>query len=321
MVVNGVGVNGESGENFFATDESGSDVRVAELKKKIEALEREKEDLANENEETKEQIKKMTLEIDDLKKDEAKMKKKMGEREKEIEQALESKKAVDVIAARACELETELYRLQHDSIAEMSAAEEARAEAEELRKLLGDKESRVEYLEKELGGLNQAKAESEQKVRDLEKKIGVLEKKEVEERSKRIRVEEELREKLEEKEREIQVSRLKIEELERVAAGNGSQLENWVKEKNDLEEALKESKDKARSMESNIVLLRQEASEAQNMIRTLNEKVTRAVNGAVKGIDAEVKGLKLQWPVVAAGSTGAIAAAAAVAYIFYGKRR
>ena len=63
-----------------------------------------------------------------------------------------------------------------------------------------EKESRVESLENELAGLKKVKAESDVRVRDLERKIGVLETKEIEERNKRIRFEEETRDKIDEKE-------------------------------------------------------------------------------------------------------------------------
>lgn len=44
---------------------------------------------------------------------------------------------MEVITARVAELEAEVARLQHDSISELSAAKEARAEAFELRRSLG----------------------------------------------------------------------------------------------------------------------------------------------------------------------------------------
>ncbi|XP_054796461.1 peroxisomal and mitochondrial division factor 2-like [Prosopis cineraria] len=321
MVANGVD---QSGDGFFDADQSGRDARAAELKKKIEALEREKDDLVNEYAGRKELTQKLTLEIEDLRNGKAELLKKVEEMEKEVEEFQESRRVAESIAKRAFDLETEVTRLQHDSIAEMSAAEEARAEADELRRALADKESRVGNLEREVEGLKKTKAESEVKVRDLEKKLGVLEKKEVEERNKRIRIEEELREKISEKEREVQDLKAKTAELEKVVVGNGSEMENWVEEKKNLEEALRESEDKAKRMELNILQLQQEASEAEDVIGTLREKAFGAVNGRVNGLEVEekgLKGLKLQWPLVAAGSTGAIAAAAVVVYVFYGKRR
>nr|XP_025625312.1 peroxisomal and mitochondrial division factor 1-like [Arachis hypogaea] len=79
-------------------------------------------------------------------------------------------------------------RLQHDSISDMSAAEKMMAEAAELRKLLSEIESKVEFLEREVKFLKKDKSESEEKIRDLEKKIGALEKKDVDERNKLTRL-------------------------------------------------------------------------------------------------------------------------------------
>ncbi|BAU01904.1 hypothetical protein VIGAN_11125300 [Vigna angularis var. angularis] len=92
--------------------------------------------------------------------------------------------AVEVIAARAADLEMDVARLQHDLISEMTASEEARTDASELRKDLGEKESLVESLEKELTALKKVKAENAVRVRDLERKIGILETKEIGKRNK-----------------------------------------------------------------------------------------------------------------------------------------
>ncbi|KAG2396927.1 uncharacterized protein HKW66_Vig0232030 [Vigna angularis] len=97
----------------------------------------------------------------------------------------------------------------------MTTLEEARADASELRKDLGEKESLVESLKKELTALKKVKAEGEVMVRDLERKIGVLETKENEERNKRIRFEEEMRDKVDEKEKEINGFKQKLVELEK----------------------------------------------------------------------------------------------------------
>ena len=135
----------------------------------------------------------------------------------------------------------------------MTAAEEARADAAELRKVLGETESRVESLERELAGLKKVKAESEVRVRDLERKIGVLETKEIEERNKRIRFEEETRDKIDEKEREIKGYRQKVEGLEKVAAEKKTELDELVKQKLRLEESLRESEEKVTGLESSIL--------------------------------------------------------------------
>lgn len=320
------GVDDQTGEEFFDPGLRESNVHVVEMTKKVDALQRERDELSNEIAGRKEEIKKLTMEIEGLRKDESKMREKMVALKREVERSQEATKAAEAIAARAAKLETEVVRLQHDAISEMNAAEEARADSAELRRVLAVKESRVMQLEIEVEGLKQAKAESEMKARDFERKIGVLQMKEIEERSKKVRAEEELREKVNEKERELLGFRHKIEELERVATVGGSELEESIEEKLNLEESLRESEEKARSMESNILRLQEEVGEAVKVIRTLKEKAAEAVNGAANAIDSEVKGLnglELQWPVpiVVAGSTGAIATVAAVFYVCFGKRR
>ncbi|KAL2665856.1 hypothetical protein AAZV13_02G246600 [Glycine max] len=292
---------------------------------KIAALQRERDELVSENAARKEEIKKLTAELDGLRSDGADRSEKIEELQREVAQSRDAAKATEVIAARAADLETEVARLHHDMVAEMTAAEEARADAAELRKVLGETESRVESLERELAGLKKVKAESEVRVRDLERKIGVLETKEIEERNKRIRFEEETRDKIDEKEREIKGYRQKVEGLEKVAAEKKTELDELVKQKLRLEESLRESEEKVTGLESSILQLREEAKEAERVIISLNEKAVETVETIDRGLNGVhgegKKGLKLQWPVVAAGSTGAVVAAAAVIYVCYGKRR
>ncbi|CAJ1949359.1 unnamed protein product [Sphenostylis stenocarpa] len=126
---------------------------------KIAVLQREREKLMSENAARKKEIKKLTAELDGLRSDNTVTNEKIEEMQREMVQSREAAKAVEVIAARAADLETEVARLQHDMISEMSATEDARADATELRKVLGEKESRLDSLEKELETLKKVKAE------------------------------------------------------------------------------------------------------------------------------------------------------------------
>ncbi|OIW11080.1 hypothetical protein TanjilG_22887 [Lupinus angustifolius] len=190
----------------------------------------------------------------------------------------------------------------------------------ELREALEERETMVEFLEREVKGMKQVNAEVDMKVRDLERKVGVLEVKEIEERSKRIRIEEELKDKVDDKKREIVGFKEKIKELEKkILLGKKSEMEKWMNEKMKLEEALRESEEKARSMESIIDRwLREEAGKPERVKRTMKEKVFGAFIRAVYGIHEEVKGVELQWPMVAAGSAAAIAV---VIYMCFRKQR
>ncbi|KAJ7965096.1 peroxisomal and mitochondrial division factor 2-like [Quillaja saponaria] len=137
-----------------------------------------------------------------------------------------------------------------------------------------------------------------------------------------------MREKIDEKEKEISGFRKKVDELNSVTLNNGCELEKLVSEKLKLEEALRESEERARTVESKMVQLQEQVVEAEKVIGALKEKAVEAVNGTVnnitRSIDVEengLTGLTSQWPVVAAGSTGAIVAAAAVVYVCYVRGR
>ncbi|RYR68468.1 hypothetical protein Ahy_A03g014960 [Arachis hypogaea] len=99
-----------------------------------------------------------------------------------------------------------------------------------------------------------------------------------------------------------------------------SDIEEGVKEKLNLQEALKKSEEREKSLELFVARLKEEVGVAENVIRGLNQKVD-TVNGGVNrnrviGRDGKrVKGLNVQWPVVAAGST--VVAAAAVIWFYF----
>lgn len=311
------GVDDQGAESFYDADQT------AELSRKVETLEQEKLKLVKENEETKERIKKLTVEIEKLRSDEAELKEKVKDLEKEIQGSEEDKRALGAIAARAAELETEVSRLQHDLITAMAEGDSATKEVAELKGELGEKGAKIESLENDVESLKTAKAESEIRVRELERKIGVLEVKETEERSKRIRAEEEVRERvegLEEQERQIAELKKVVVELEALVSDNGVEAEKWGKERVSVEAALRDSEERVKAMESKFNLLQKEVDAAETVLREVKNNTVRVVNGAVDEVfnGGGEKGLNLQWPVVA-GS--AIVAGAAVICVLYGRRR
>ncbi|XP_022149757.1 peroxisomal and mitochondrial division factor 1 [Momordica charantia] len=323
-VINGGALgDDQTPEDFFDVDQN--DAKVAELNQKIEVLEREKFNLVEENKEFKEKIKKSSAEIEGLKSEDAALKERLKEMEKEIEGSKEgNNKVLESVAARALELETEVARLQHDLISAMNGADEANAEVAELRRTLGEKGEKVAALEKEVEALKKERVESEKKVRELERKVGILEVKEIEEKSKKVRVEEEMRDKVEEKEREITGFKKKINDLESVVTKNGLELEKWIKEKLNVEELLKQSEEKTKTMEMNVVQLQKEVEEAHKVISGLKEKAMNALNGTAEEHKGAFKGaekeLNLNWPIIA-GSTGVVTAVAALAFVLYGRQR
>ncbi|KAF2290615.1 hypothetical protein GH714_014707 [Hevea brasiliensis] len=253
------GIEGENddqtGESFYDVDERENE---AKLKQKIEVLEKEKFLLANENGKIKNQMRQLTVEIDSLRSGELELKLRLEAVGKEMEQSDESKRALDSIANRAVQLETEVSRLQHDLITSMSEGEEANAAISELKSILGEKEVKLEELKQE-------KVETEKKVRELERKIAVLEVKEIEERSRRVRIEEEMREKLAEKEKETFQYKNKFLELE-----------NEVAKKEGWEDKLKVSEEKVRDMEEKMAKLQKDAEEARKVVGGLKKRTVDA---------------------------------------------
>ncbi|CAN6707735.1 unnamed protein product [Malus baccata var. baccata] len=310
----------DQAEDFFDADQA------AGLGRKVEDLEREKLELQRENKETKEKIQELTAEIEKLKSSEKETKERLREMELEIERTEEGKDVLESVANRAMELETEVARLQQDLISAMAEGEDANHEVAELKRELEEKGEKIDSLEKEVESLKKAKADSEKRVRELERKIGVLEVKETEEKSKKIRVEEEMRERLDEKESELILFKKKVEDLESVVAKNSAELGKRVNERVNVEAALKESEDKCRAMEMKMGQLQKDVMDAEKVITGLKERTVEAINGTanemkeiLEGGETGSKGLSL--PVVA-GSTGVVvAAAAAVVYVLYVRQR
>ncbi|KAL7000683.1 hypothetical protein U1Q18_001836 [Sarracenia purpurea var. burkii] len=336
--------NDDREEEFVDFDES--DSKVSGLMQKIEAMEQEKRELIHENDVVKDRIQKLKQEIARLGSDNAELK-------REIERSEADKKTLESIAARAAELETELSRTQHDLITSMTEVEEANKEVSELKKLVeelkisdSEKGSKVEVLEKERNlllerldkeseGMTESKAVTESRVRELEKKLGALEGRESFEKSERIKVEQEAKAKIDEKDSEIRKLKKWVEDFDTVLAKSGLEMERMKKEKeeleivkNDLEALLKKSERKGKEMEHKMTQLHKELEASEQMISGLKDKELDGINGKVVDMDGDdiedgekgLMGLKLQWPVLAA-STGAIAAVAVLCYLRRARER
>lgn len=319
----GVAINVVEDQKAEDSFDTGDEAKVNEMTQKLKSLELERADLVRGSDETKERIRELLDEIERLKSEEASMGEKLERMETEIELAEEGKRAMESIVKRAVELETEVSRLQHDLISTMSEGEEANKEIAELKTVVDEKGQRVEVLEIELENLKTGRAESEMKVRDLERKIGVLEVREIEGKSEKLRVERELKEKIGEKEKEITELKDKVESLEVVVRREALELEKLKKEKSGLDESLWESEKKAKVMESKLLDLQGQLVRAEKVISELKVHAMDTINGTVDGLrgiaDEGGKGLKMQWPLVTVGSTGAVAVVAALAYICYAR--
>ncbi|XWS41064.1 hypothetical protein CRYUN_Cryun17cG0048400 [Craigia yunnanensis] len=285
-IINGE-VENQTMENFYDADKA----KITELASKIEALESEKLELGKENKEVKEKINKLTLEMDQLQNKEEEMR-------LEMDQWEEDKMVLESITLRAADLETEVSRLQHDLITSMSEVDEANKEMVELKKGLEEKGLVIEKMEKEISELKKENVENETKERELERKLGVLEVREAEERNNKVRVEEEMREKIDE-------FKKKVEELEAEVAKTKAELEIRKEEK-------RESEEKAMVLELKMLELKE----------LVEERTSEAIKGKgraiVESVGCEKKGLNV--PVVAAGTAGAIIVAAAMVYLCCRKR-
>ncbi|XP_057954949.1 peroxisomal and mitochondrial division factor 2-like isoform X2 [Malania oleifera] len=312
-------------DGISSKDHDDHDSSQSEMIRKIEVLQHEKIELERENDEIKERMGNLTVEIEGLMNDKMEMREKLGKMEREIEQSESDKKAVEAIAARAFELETEVSRLQHDLISSMSEGEEANAEVVKLKSQLEEKVAYLENLEKKQAGLCKEVEKVKAGLELAERKVRV-------ERSERVRVEEEMKVKIEKKETETSELKRRIEELESVLAKNALELEKMFKEKmaetgtrDDILEAAKKENDKVPMLESKISMLMEELEESKGMVKELKEKVVGGINGVTMAsgentVGGDGMGSKLQWPTVAV-STGTVVAIAVVTYLRYAKRR
>ncbi|KAL4342815.1 hypothetical protein HN51_061118 [Arachis hypogaea] len=185
-------------------------------------------------------------------------------------------------------------------IIEDEVQDEAESEAiAELRKLLEERKTLAEVLERERKALKQENARSEMKARELERKLIVTEINEIKERSKRFRVEQSLMEKIDEKLGEIGILTEKIEKLEK---------------------ALRNCEERARCMEWVAIGLRERVREAERVIGVAGLDGRR---GSRCGGEEEELELP-PWPVVVKGLglAGAISAAvAAMIYFWFGRHK
>ncbi|XP_016752669.2 peroxisomal and mitochondrial division factor 1 [Gossypium hirsutum] len=239
-----------------------NEAKLKELSKKLEALQKEKLELRNENKEVKETIEKLTLEIDEFRHREV-------ERKTETDQ-WEDEMVLESLASRSAELENEVSRLQHDLITSMSEIDEANKDAVELKRGLEEKAWVIEGMEKEISELKKEKLEIEKRERDLERKLGVLEVRETEERSKKVRLEEEMKE--------------KVDELKKNANALQAEVARTKAELDKTNAEIVEFEERAKLLESNMLQVK--------------ERVEGKTSGAIKG-RSKVKGWLLEVPAVA----------------------
>ncbi|CAN8279986.1 unnamed protein product [Cochlearia groenlandica] len=276
------------------------------LEIQIEKMETKNKDLISENLVMKEKLEKLSVEIEELKGVKAEMNQRFVEMEKEIDEYEEEKKALESISNRAVELEKEVMSLQEDLNASLIGVDKTGEEVLELKKALAEKVEKLEVCEKEADLLRKDRAEVEKKVRDFERKIGVFEVREMEEKSKKLRLEEETREKADEKEQEIIELQKNVGVLNLELVKNKKDLERCESEKKRVEEALSVSEKREKKMETKKEELLKKVEEAKE-----NERIKKP-NSVARETNTEVSVEVKLLPVVA--SAGLVAATLFVVY-------
>ncbi|CAN6823298.1 unnamed protein product [Brassica oleracea] len=290
----------------------------------IDELEKKKNhELKRENLELKEKAERLTGEIEEMRAVEAEMKQSFEEMETEIEQLEEEKKGLESVSARAVELEGEVAKIHEDLVNALRDGDEREVTAAELKKELSEKVESFERFEKEAEGLRKARGEVEKKGRDLERKVGVLEVRLMEERSKKVRAEEEMREKGNQKEVEMEELKRKVSDFEMGLVKGVLEMESCEFEKKRAVEALSELKKREMELELRKEELLKKVEEGEKTLLVLNERIMEepTTNGVRDIKDCDQECSQLQWPVAAAGSVGALGLVAATVFVVcYSKR-
>ncbi|XP_039059543.1 peroxisomal and mitochondrial division factor 2-like [Hibiscus syriacus] len=262
----------ETAEKFHNTDEG----EISELLTKIEALKSEKLQLSHENEGMEEQVNKLNQKVDHLHA--------MEEETDEWED--EDSSFLDSIAERSADLEIEVNRLQHDLISSTREVGEAKREVIGLKTGLEEKALVIERLRSEIAEFRKEKVKVEKKGRELETKIRILEIRFKEEKGKKTRVQDEMKERIRE-------FRKKIQYLEDEVAEAGDEL--------------RRSKRVRRQCQKKVMGLEEKMLEFKD---TVDEKTIEAAMSRKVDIDCQDKGVNV--PIVAAGTVAAIVVAAAM---------
>ncbi|KAL8506287.1 hypothetical protein ACS0TY_017238 [Phlomoides rotata] len=259
--------------------------KIWSVNQRISDLEEENDSIIRENEEYKKRIEDLKASMKELSAENAGLK-------KQVDKLQTENTAAAVVVARAAELETEVSRLQHDLVSAMSDLQGSAVEVLDLKRDLEGMRSREKEKSVKLEAMGKEKALLMSKVEKLE------------------RVESGLRVELMEKEREIQLLKNNVEELE-VVVGNSKSLETM---KNELETQIV-------LMKAEIISLESSLDEKDKVISSLETK-ERAILDTINVDNKGLIGGSKQWDwLVAGGSTIAAVAALSVACYVRAARR
>lgn len=300
-----------------------SDSNIQALMHTIDTLQHQNTKLSQQNQEMNHNIVKLTGQI---------------QASRLLKQSLHADvKSIQFISSRVIDLDNEVTRLQRELISSIARLQEANAELdvskhvlEELRRSDYKKSRKLGLVRKEkvylLGKIrkdSEGVRVSNCRIRELEKKIEALESRDRVYKSEKVRVVEEMRLMIEERDGEICDLENVVDELRDMMERSNKERDELEIVKNELEAHLKKSERRKKEMESKMGVLHMELEGSEKMISGLKDKALDGIRGDF-GLDRScvnsygedgVLGLNLDWSALVASSCSI--ALVAVVYLRY----
>lgn len=288
-----------------------SDTNIQVLIHTIDTLQEEKTKLSHQNHEMNHNLHKLTGQI---------------QASRMLEQSLHKHiESMHLVSSKVDDLENEVTRLQGDLISSKTRLQEATAELDvsknalealrrsdfKISRKLGIVKKEKAFLLDKISKDNEGVGESNCRIRDLEKKIEALESRDSVYKSEKVRVVEEMRLMIEERDGEICDLENVVEELRDMMERSHKERDELEIGKNELEVLLKKSERRKKEMESRMGLLHVELEGSEKMISGLKDK---ALDGSIRGdyglerscVDDHgedgILGLNLDWSALVASS-------------------
>lgn len=300
-----------------------SDTNIQALMHTIDTLQQQNTKLTHQNHEMNYNLDKLTGQIEDS---------------RMLKQSLRKDiESMHLVSSRVDDLQYEVSRLQGELILSRTRLQEANAELdvsknalEALRRTDFDmsrklgivKKEKVLLLEKIRKDSDGVK-ESNCRIRDLEKKIDALESRDSVYKSEKVRVVDEMRLMIEERDGEICDLENVLEELKDMMERSYKERDELEIGKNELEVLLKKSERRKKEMESRMGLLHVELEGSDKMVSGVKDKALDGIRGNY-GLERScvddhgedgVLGLNLDWSALVASSCSI--ALVAVVYFRY----
>ncbi|KAK1388768.1 hypothetical protein POM88_016946 [Heracleum sosnowskyi] len=300
-----------------------SDTNIQALMHTIDTLQHQKSKLTQQNHEMNRNLENLTGQI---------------EASRMLKQSLhEDIESIHFVSSRVDDLENEVSRLQGDLILSKTRLQEANADLdvsknalEELRRSdfkmsrkLGIVKKEKMFLLEKIRNDSEGVRESNCRIRELEKKIKALESRDSVYKSVKVRVVDEMRLVIEERDGEICDLENAVEELRDMMERSYKERDELAIGKSELEVLLKKSERRKKEMESRMGLLHVELEGSDKMIGRLKKDKALDGIGGNYGLEScvddqgedGVLGLNLDWSAVVASSCSI--ALVAVVYLRY----